>query len=204
MAEETREDLAEVLRRAEEIKDQTGLLLEHDPETRSYILAAEEAGIPRDATIQALRERLIVPIQSFKDGAYVFAASEDGHFYVAIYEGMEYGKAKVKFVSGADHVADLRDLRMFSLTPGRSIDFHYPDLGMWCEGKVQAYDADKKKVRVTYWGIEDTWLPLTKIRLRKEKKPGSVSDKARLWAIGVGAGVGGSVLGALLTWLLTR
>lgn len=67
--------LGEVVRRAQEIQDQTQLMLEPNPDLEQYVKAAEEAGIHRDATMQALRERLSLPVEMFKPGEYVFAKS---------------------------------------------------------------------------------------------------------------------------------
>ena len=120
------EGTADLLRRAQEIDEQTRLMLEPYPEYTELIHAAEEAGIARDATLQALRERMSLPVQAFEPGTKVFAKSADGHFYAATLEKIQGRTAHIRFVNGSEHVADMTDLRLFSLTPGQRVQFHSP------------------------------------------------------------------------------
>ncbi len=194
--------IAEVLRRAQEIQHQTNLMLEPSPELEQYVRAAEEAGIHRDATMQALRERLALPIELFKPGEYVFAKSADGFFYVAVLIAIEGRKAKVEFLSGSEHHCDASEIRLFSLTPGQKVGYFSKSMGMWWEGQLTAFKREKKTVTVSLWGDSET-LPLEKIRLPKEVQEIPMSMRARMWAIGIASALSGGLVGAILVRMLT-
>ena len=197
------QELGEVLRRAQEIQDQTQLMLEPRPDLRAYVDAAEEAGIERDATMQALRERLSFPAEMFKPGEWVFAKSADGFFYVALLMSLEGRKATVQFLTGSDHMCDGNDLRLFSLTPGQKIGYFDKGSGMWWEGRLESFNRLSKSVTVTQWGEQST-LPLEKIRLPKVVEDVPLTMRARMWAIGIACTLGGGVAGAILMKLLMR
>lgn len=162
------EGTADLLRRAQEIDEQTRLMLEPYPEYTEVIRAAEEVGIARDATLQALRERMSLPVQAFEPGTRVFAKSADGHFYAATLEKIQGRTAHIRFVNGSEHVADMTDLRMFSLTPGQKLMFHSPSYGMWVQAEVVRFNRDSGSVTVNAWYQEET-VPLEKVRLVKER-----------------------------------
>lgn len=196
-------DLGEIVRRAQEIQDQTHLMLDPHPDLEQYVRAAEEAGIDRDATMQALRERLSFPAEKFKPGEYVFAKSADGHYYVAILESLEGRNAKVEFLSGMDHQCDATDLRLFSVTPGQKVSYFSKGSGMWWEGQVSKFNREKQQLTVSSWGDSET-VPLHKIRLPRESKPLPVAMRAKLWAIGLASLLSGGVIGAIVMKLLMR
>ena len=193
--------LNEVVRRAQEIQDQTHLMLEPHPDLEQYVQAAEEAGIDRDATMQALRERLSFAAELFREGELVFAKSADGFYYVAKLLEIEGRKTKVQFVTGSDHHCDAADLRLFSLTPGQKISYHDKGSGMWWEGRLERFNRDSKSVTVNQWGDEQT-LPLEKIRLPRDVQVLPMSYQAKLWAVGIASALSGGVIGALLLKLL--
>lgn len=197
------ESVGEVLRRAQEIDDQTRLMLEPYPECAELIRAAEEAGIARDATLQALRERLSLPVKAFEPGTRVFAKSADGHYYAATLEKIEGRTAHLRFVNGSEHVADLTDVRMFSLTPGQRVSFHSSSYGMWVGGEVVRFNRESGSVTVTAWYQEET-VPLEKVRLNKERAAAVATETMRYWAIGLAGLVAGGALGAIAMWLLGR
>lgn len=195
--------VTEVIRRAQEIQDQTHLMLEPNPELEQYVKAAEEAGIHRDATMQALRERLALPIDLFKPGEYVFAKSADGFYYVAVLMEIEGRQAKVEFLSGTEHYCDAADIRLFSLTPGQKVGYYSKSMGMWWEGQLVDFNRAKKTATVNSWGDMET-LPLEKLRLPKQVPEIPMSIRSKMWAIGVASALSGGVVGAILLRLLTR
>lgn len=195
--------LGEVVKRAQEIQDQTQLMLEPHPDLEQYVRAAEEAGIHRDATMQALRERLSFPIEQFKPGEYVFAKSADGFYYAAVLHHIEGRKAKVEFISGSEHFCDAADLRLFSLTPGQKIGYFSKSSGMWWEGQLSKFSREKKQITVSSWGENET-VPLEKVRLPRDVQVLPMSFRAKMWAVGVASALSGGVIGAILMKLLMR
>jgi hypothetical protein len=157
-------DLRETLRRAQEIAQQSRGLAEAEPELayETYLQAAEEVGIPREATLQALRERLLTPVGTVQPGYMVFAPSVDGAWYPATVARIDGQMVTVRFVSGDDHSCTLSDLRPLALLPGRHVQCH-TDWG-WSDGTVRTYDPAKGQVQVETGG-EITRRPLAKIRL---------------------------------------
>lgn len=178
-------------------------MLEPYPEYAELIRAAEEAGIARDATLQALRERMSLPAEAFEPGTKVFARSADGHFYAATLEKVEGRTAKLRFVNGSEHMLDVTDLRMFSLTPGQKIWFHSPSYMVWVQGEVVRFNRDSGSVTLTAWYQEET-VPLEKIRLAKDRIALPNRDKLQLWGIGIACAVTGGLAGAVITLLLRR
>lgn len=195
------EGAAELLRRAHEIDEQTRLMLEPYPEYTELIRAAEEAGIARDATLQALRERMSLPVQAFEPGTRVFAKSADGHYYAASLEKIQGRTAHIRFVNGSEHVADMTDLRMFSLTPGQRVQFHAPNYGMWVQGEIVRFNRDSGSVTVNAWYQEET-VALEKVRLSKERSIGGAvfkfRDDMKMAAVGLAGLLVGTALGIWL------
>jgi len=195
--------LTEVILRAQEISAQTNLMLTPDhPEVEEYIRAAEEAGIPREATIQALRERLAFPLEAFTVGENVFALSADGRHYVAKLLSLEGRQAKVHFLSGSDHVCDVTDLRLFSLTPGQKLNYFSKKHQMRVHGRLENYDRDGEIATFHCMGISET-IPIGEIRLPLDV-PAKKSGPIPLWLIGVASALGGGIVGAILMSLLTK
>lgn len=197
------EGVADVLRRAQEIDIQTHLMLEPYPEYTELIRAAEEAGIARDATLQALRERMSLPAQAFEPGQRVFARSADGHFYAATLERIEGRTAHLRFVNGSEHQADMTDLRLFSLTPGQKVHFHSPTYSMWIQAEVVRFNRDSGSVTISAWYQEET-VPLEKVRLNREGPTFKLQDTAKYWLIGGISLLAGTGIGAAIVALLSR
>src|SRR6185369_27535 len=114
------EELGETLRRAREIAAH-GERADHEAAYEGYVRAAEEMGISREAVLQALCERLLIPAEQFAAGHTVFAPSMDGCWYLA--EILSTGDlvASVRFLSGGERTVPLADLRPASLVPGRRL-----------------------------------------------------------------------------------
>lgn len=191
------------MRRAQEIDSQTQLMLEPYPEYTELIRAAEEAGIARDATLQALRERMSLPAQAFEAGQKVFARSADGHFYAATLERIEGRVAHLRFVNGSEHQADMTDLRLFGLTPGQKVHYHSSSYGMWIQAEVVRFNRDSGSVTLTAWYQEET-VPLEKVRVNREGNPIKLGDQAKFWLVGGIALVAGGGLGAAIMALINR
>lgn len=202
------EEMRQTLRRAAEIAQQappsegqaTG------DELEAYLDAAEEAGLPRKALLQALREKHLAPADAVRPGDFLLAPSADGNFYVATVEALDGPVAQVAFHNGGTHLVARTDLRPLAMVPGRKIQFAYDyGAGMgesWVEGQVQRFDPINRVARIssTWYGSRD--VPLTKIRVKPEKPRAAASVQALLWRtsfVAGGLGVGLGYLFALLT-----
>jgi len=191
--------LSDVLRRAQEI--QSSQVLAQD-DLEEYIVAAEEAGISREATLQALRERLGIPVHIPAPGEHVFARSADGHFYMAKLEGVTDQTATVKFFNGSPATLPVSDLREVSLTPGQRLNYLSPSMNMWVTQPVVHFNRDTLTVTFNYWGTIET-VSFDKIRLLNNT-PLSVSQQVQLKVGMLWTGIGGALIGFALGWFLRR
>ncbi len=172
MLELTQEEVNKAVVRATQIaeeKVEPGQPASPAASFESYVAAAEEIGIPRDAMLQALREQHVLPSISYKVGDQVFAKSVDGAYYAAsIIEVNEDNTAQVRFVGGSHHRVTLNDLRPFALVPGAILQFQDEaqlGSGIWYSGKLVDYNADRQKVTMTLVGTSYT-VPVTMVRLK--------------------------------------
>lgn len=193
------EILSDVLRRAQEIQSSQAL---HHDELEEYLVAAEEAGISREATQQALRERLGFPTHVPAPGEYVFARSADRHFYMAKLEAVNGQSASVKFLNGGHATVSLTDLRDIALSPGQRLNYFSPSMNMWVTQPVVRYNRDTLTVSFNYWGTEET-VSVEKVRLLNNT-PLSISDQAKLKAGMIWSALGGGVVGLVIGLLLRR
>lgn len=192
--------LSDVLRRAQEIQSSSQVLAQDDLE--EYIVAAEEAGISREATLQALRERLGFPVHVPAPGEYVFARSADGHFYMAKLEGVSDQTATVKFLNGGTTSLPVSDLREVSFTPGQRLNYLSPSMNMWVSQPVVHFNRDTLTVTFNYWGTVEN-VSVDKVRLLNNT-PLSIADKAQLKIGMLWTGIGGALIGFALGWFLRR
>ena len=197
------QELQTVLRRAQEIDSRQGLLLRTQEDVDSFVSAAEETGISREAVLQALQERMRLPMEEYEPGSFVFAKAADGKFHVATLLRSDSGSARVRFLSGAEHSCGVYDLRVFSLTPGQRVEFFSPSMSMWSSGAVNGSNMDARTITVSHWGTEET-ISFEKIRIRDEQPTVSNLDQGKAWMIGIVSGLVGTGLGALLMTLLSR
>ena len=112
----TEEEVSQTLQRAEEIAAAGTSVPGLEQTYANYIKAAEEIGIPREAVILALRERLDIQMDSVEIGARVFAPSADGFCYAATVTGVDGQSATVQFVTGGTATTSISSLKTFSLT----------------------------------------------------------------------------------------
>jgi len=190
-------EVSEVIRRASEIDDQTRLLAASDRDIAEFVAAAEEAGISRDATLQALRERLEYVREAYAGGQLCFAMSADGRSYVARILSLEADSAKVRFMSGGEVQLSVSQLRPLQLGPGHRLEYQSPSMKMWLTTDVVRYNADTQAVSFNYWGTEET-VPLDQVRLPRTPKAEELTARATNIAIGIASALGGGVLGALV------
>lgn len=190
-------ELSEILRRAQEIES-------HSPSDaavsgyQDYIEAAEEAGISREATLQALRERLGLPVATPEAGQLVYAKSADGHFYPARIQSAEGQTFKVRFMNGSEASKPMADLRDLSFTPGLKLNYQSPSSGGWWTGDLVRFNETAQTVTINCWGSEET-VPLDQIRL-KTINPNTVN--AQTWMLRISQWVVAGGLGFALGWWL--
>jgi hypothetical protein len=193
------EDLRAVLARAAEIESGRRLALQAGDEVEDVVRAAEEVGLPRDAVMQALRERL-AHLQPPEVGELVYAQSADGRFYPARLVSAEPGLLRVRYLKGSDAALAPGQVRRFDVSPGAKVEVPWPKWGWW-GAEVVAYNAEAQSVEVTD-GMTKMTFPIIETRLRKPATPG----QARLQQFLVAAAllVGGTVFGMALMRALTR
>lgn len=170
------EDLQHTFQRAREIATQAATAAEAGEGLEVYIKAAEEVGIPREATLLALRERLELHGAAAEVGDRVFAPSMDGCWYPATLIGKTEFSATVEFIKGGEHTCAMTDLRPLSLIPGRKLQADLKTWGWW-RGEVVRYDAQAQKVHVDCDGTKEA-VSLHKLRLsRLQACPPTVAEQ---------------------------
>ncbi len=192
----TDDDIKGVLARAEEIYLRTSDT--HDSDV--VIRAAEEAGLPREAIEQALREQFELFHEPPKAGDLVFARSSDDHHYVAEVIAETVSGFKVRFLKGGEASMPLQALKPCSFLPGEEVTVNWPWWGWW-QVSVVGYSDTSRQVQVTD-GWNEEWFAMTDVRLDPPKKPGQVR-KAMIWTYAAVI-AGSGLLGAVVTWLVVR
>ena len=140
MLELTQEEVNHTISRASQIVEQktegSGAALGG---YEAYISAAEEVGIPREAMLQALRERNLLAVDGVSPGDVVFAPSADNASYPAtVLRVTNESSIVVQFLAGGEHTVSAIDIRSLSMVPGRQLQFQHKDIGagIWCTGKL--------------------------------------------------------------------
>ncbi len=192
----TEEDIKGVLARAEEIYLKTSD--SHDSDV--VIRAAEEAGLPREAVEQALREQFELFHEAPAVGDLVFARSSDDHHYVAQVTAMSETGYRVRFLKGGESAMPLQSLKPCYFLPGEEVTVNWPWWGWWAVSVV-SYDAESRQVQVSD-GWNEEWFAMTDIRLDPPKKVGAVR-KAQIWTYAALIACGATV-SAIVTWLVMR
>jgi hypothetical protein len=196
VAELSQEDLTEVLKRAQTLEVSKVTVPEKPNDLETFVRAAEEVGISREAVLQALREKMGHPPQGISPGDRVFAKSADGAFYVATVSQIKDGVATLRFDTGSDHALSLRDLRGFAILPGQKLQVKWPGWG-WITVEVEKYDPQAGTVKATD-GFQSKTFPLALVRLPVEKSRRQLAMNMLLFRVALlSAGIGG-IIGALL------
>jgi hypothetical protein len=198
----TEEQVREALSRAEELHLRAALEEGDNPAFESVLGAAEEMGIPRDAMLQALQEKLGKPMETPSVGQLVFARSADNNYYVAEVVEAQKGKVRVRFLSGGEDTLSEDALRPCKFVPGMKVTVQWPIWG-WYKSDLVSYDEKKKKLLVSD-GWQEKKFNISEVRLDAEKEKGHNARAKLYWTlITVGMALGGPI-GALITWLLMR
>lgn len=196
ISELSQEDLTTVIRRAQALEAEKLTTLEPQTNLETFVSAAEEMGISREAVMQALREKMGHPLEGIAPGDRVFAKSADGAFYMATVTALQNNAVTVHFMNGSDHTVALTDLRGPSILPGQKLQVNWPGWGWWTV-TVEKYNSQKEKVTATD-GMSSKSFSLTEVRLPIERTKRELSVRALLFRTAiVSAGVGVAI-GALL------
>ncbi len=198
-------DLTEILARAQEIAAERGESLLHSPEVSELLDAAEEAGLDRESTMMALRERLTQPPAEYEEGDLVFAESTDGHSYPAVLTSPVGRLVEVRFLNGTTVKLPVANIQPFALTPGRKLQFNNQTFGYWTDGEVVRYNEDGRSVTLTYWGKDNT-VSLEQVRHKKEKPMFTFTDsvKARVITLVISASAISGTIGFLIGFFAGR
>ncbi len=164
------------------------------------IRAAEEAGLPREAIEQALREQFDRFSEPLKVGDLVFARSSDERHYVAEVTGQTESGFKVRFLKGGEGIVALQHLRPCAFLPGEELVVNWPGWGWW-KVSVVSYDAAARVVRASD-GWYEKQFSIADVRVDPPKKPREVRRATMMVYVALLAG--GSAIGALITWLMMR
>lgn len=193
-------DFRDLLQRAEEIQAQSGVQLELNPELAQLVAAAEEAGLEKEAVLQALRERISTSGKALEPGDLVFAPSSDEHFYVAKVLSKSGAQVKLQFLNGGEAHLDASTLRPFTVLPGQTLCCPWPSWGWW-NCKVVGYDNVNQKVKVSDGWTQEMTFHISDVRINNTKPmPGRTKQILTnlAWALG------GSAIGALVMRLILR
>lgn len=193
-------EIRELLQRAEEIQAQSGVHLEQNPQLANLVAAAEEAGLDKEAVLQALRERISVAGKPVEDGDLVFAPSSDTHLYVARVLQSKGATARVQFLTGGEVDIAMNELRPFAILPGQTLACPWPSWGWW-NCKVVGYDSANQKVKVSDGWTQEMTFHISDVRISTAKP---IPAKVRNLASNIAWALGGTAVGALLMRLILR
>ncbi|MBL8065828.1 MAG: hypothetical protein JNM34_08210 [Chthonomonadaceae bacterium] len=196
------EQIRQLLTRAEEIQQQNAVELQAREDVEGLVEAAAEAGLDREAILQALRERISVTEKPLNPGDLAFAPSSDGNLYVAKIVSADTHGTKVRFLNGGEADLAASDLKPFAVMPGQKIYCPWPNWGWWkCE--VVSYNAENQKVTVSDGFMTQMSFHLSDIRL-KLSSPTPLADRSKQVLTMVAIALGSGLLGALIMRLVTK
>lgn len=196
-------DLASILARAEQISEESQSILQLRPEMAPVVEAAAESGLSREAVLQALHERFLVTSSLPEVGQLVYAASEDGHAYVAELVSVEGQWAMVKFLTGSQARVSAEQVQPFSLIPGQKIQCRASGQQIWMDGRLASYNELGRSATISVWGSQQSVsLELIRLPIAVNTKPLEMNP----WlakVIGLVA-VGSTAIGFLIGMLVNR
>jgi hypothetical protein len=198
-------EVSELLSRAQEIQNLHKHVATSDQDLQAFLAAAEEAGIEREAMMQALEERVGFRIEDLVEGDLVFAKSSDGRHYTARILRLDATRVQVRFLSGSEAFLPVSDLRQGGLLPGAKVQVDLPTYGGWTTATVAQLNLEGRTATVNLWGVVQETVPLEKLRLFAEDPKGRYSfSMAELVAVVTTSLVSGGVVGVLIHWIVTR
>jgi hypothetical protein len=155
-------EIREILKRAEQIHVGASLE-EEDSDSKALIKAAEEAGLPREAIEQALRERLGTQTTQAAAGDFIFAPSTDGKLYIAEFIESNSHTTRGRFLTGGEISFPTDQAQPAQFLPGSKVQANWPNYGWWtCT--VISFDKPNRLLRLSDgWGNEKTF-PLAEVR----------------------------------------
>ena len=162
MAKLNENEIREILKRAEQIH--IGAAREdEEADSKALIKAAEEAGLPREAIEQALRERLEAQTITSTPGDFIFAPSADGKYYTAEFIESNAHTTRARFLTGGEISFPTEQAHPAQFLPGSKIQANWPNFGWWtCT--VIAFDKPNRLLRLSDgWGNEKSF-PLAEVR----------------------------------------
>jgi len=192
------DSLSGVIERAHELQMRNQELAAYE----AFVQAAEEAGIPRESVMQALRERLATA-PKYHPGQFVMAPGADGFLYVAKVGAIEDSVARIKFANGSETAFPTDELRPFALLPNQKVQVNLPGWGGWYGATVSHFNEQTLSLTVNASGMTQT-VTLEALRMRPQKDGETLFDLNTVVSWAVGALAIGGALGSLITWLVMR
>lgn len=197
----TDEQRSLILARAEEIQSQSSVRLTDNAAVEQLVLAAEEAGLEREAVLQALRERIAITEKPLNLDDLVFAKSADGCFYPAYVKKVDEGTVDIEFVSGSFATVEISSIQHFSALPGQVLNCQWPNWG-WSNGRILSYDRKREMVHVTDgWGTEQ-WFFIKDVRMKPDLGP--QGQRLKAWMGYLAVSLASGALGALIMRIILR
>lgn len=158
-------EVREILARAQEIQSTRHESQMNQAEIETFLQAAEESGMQREAVLQALRERFIVPgVDSLSAGELVLAKGADNHWYIAKVRSHVGQSTEVEFYNGSVAKMPTSDISPLDLKPGMKASAYLTSYAMWCGVKVLSVNLNAGTVRISCWGSEET-IPFENLRI---------------------------------------
>lgn len=192
-----------ILQRAEEIEATTGTGQEMTRADEQLIEAAQEAGLSREAVMQALRERFALENVHLQVNSLVFALSTDRHFYPAKITSIEGDVVRVTFLNGGEHTVRRPEVKPFTMLPGQMISVPWPNWGWW-NSKIISFDRELMKVRVSDNMGSELTVPISETRLKPEIPPSEVRERWKAWMTYGAIALGSGALGAIIMRIILR
>lgn len=166
MGELNENEVKAILKRAEQIH--SGEISGDQSETAALLVAAEEAGLPREAVELALQERLSSQPLSCDTGDLVFAPRPDGKMYVAQVVLAKSSVIKARFLNGSELTLPSEKVVKADFQIGSKVQALWP-IHNWHMSTVIAFDREEGTVKLSDgWGFTKTF-PLSEIRLPRQR-----------------------------------
>lgn len=202
----TEKDLAHVLRRAQELDGQLPESLHSRPDIQGAIDAMVEAGISREAALQALQERLAESValpqeeETYQVGDIVFC-SDGKWFSLAKVKEKRGERLRVRLMAGTDAEFKIQDVKPFIPTSGTKVSVPYS--GMWVDAEVMGFNPDALTLQCSYWG-SNLNISLDQVRIRDTRHEPPIKAKLVQYATWGAWFLGGTAAGMILMRIMMR